>query len=136
MQRVQPQLKKRIGRGAFWVSGLSHLADWKPSSFTLEIEGQSYTGTFAAIGKAARYGGDLAITPGARLEEPEFEICIIETTSRASYLRLLSYAVRSGMLRAEIHGVIAYLSHVSENLWINWTRRRWCAPVTQPPGRR
>lgn len=97
VQRVQPQLKKRIGRGAFWVSGLSHLADWKPSTFTLEIEGQTYTGTFAAIGKAARYGGDLAITPGARLEEPEFEICIIETTSRASYLRLLSYAVRSGM---------------------------------------
>ena len=99
VQRVQPRLKKRIGKGAFWVSGLSHLADWNPSPFTLEINGQSYTGTFAAIGKAARYGGDLAITPGARLEEPEFEICIIETTSRASYLRLLSYAVRSGMPR-------------------------------------
>ena len=99
VQRVQPQLKKRIGRGAFWVSGLSHLADWRPSAFTLEIEGHSYTGTFAAIGKAARYGGDLFITPGARLEEPEFEICIIETTSRASYLRLLSYAVRAGMPR-------------------------------------
>jgi diacylglycerol kinase (ATP) len=96
---VQPRLKKRIGKGAFWVSGLSHLADWNPSPFTLEIEGQSYTGTFAAIGKAARYGGDLAITPGARLEEPEFEICIIETTSRTSYLRLLSYAVRAGMPR-------------------------------------
>ena len=99
VQRVQQRLKKRIGKGAFWVSGLSHLADWNPSPFTLEINGQSYTGTFAAIGKAARYGGDLAITPGARLEEPEFEICIIETTSRASYLRLLSYAVRSGMPR-------------------------------------
>ena len=99
VQRVQPRLKKRIGKGAFWVSGLSHLADWNPSPFTLEIDGQSYTGTFAAIGKAARYGGDLAITPGARLEEPEFEICIIETTSRASYLRLLSYAVRAGMPR-------------------------------------
>lgn len=99
VQRVQPQLKKHIGRGAFWVSGLSHLADWRPSAFTLEIEGQEYKGTFAAIGKAARYGGDLFITPGARLEEPEFEICIIETTSRATYLRLLSYAVRTGMPR-------------------------------------
>jgi diacylglycerol kinase family enzyme len=99
VQRVQPRLKKRIGKGAFWVSGLSHLADWRPSPFTLEINGASYTGTFAAIGKAARYGGDLVITPGARLEEPEFEICIIETTSRTSYLRLLSYAVRSGMPR-------------------------------------
>ena len=99
VQRVQPQLKKRIGKGAFWISGLSHLADWKPTPFTLEIDGREYTGTFAAIGKAARYGGDLSITPGARLDEPEFEVCIIETLSRFSYLRLLSYAVRSGMPR-------------------------------------
>ncbi len=99
VQRTQPRLKKRIGRGAFWISGLSHLADWKPSPFTLEINGREYTGTFAAIGKAARYGGDLLITPGARLEQPEFEVCIIETLSRFSYLRLLSYAVRSGMPR-------------------------------------
>ena len=99
VRRVQPRLKKRIGKGAFWLSGLSHLADWKPSSFTLEIDGQSYTGTFAAIGNAARYGGDLSITPGARLEEPEFEICIIETESRFSYLRLLGYTLRAGMPR-------------------------------------
>jgi len=101
VQRTHPRLKKRIGKGAFWLSGLSHLADWKPSPFTLEIDGREYKGTFAAIGKAARYGGDLFITPGARLEKPEFEICIIETLSRVSYLRLLSYAVRAGMPRNE-----------------------------------
>ena len=99
VQRTHPRLKKRIGKGAFWISGLSHLADWKPSPFNLEIDGREYVGTFAAIGKAARYGGDLMITPGARLEQPEFEVCIIEALSRFSYLRLLSYAVRSGMPR-------------------------------------
>ena len=104
VRRVQPRLKKRIGKAAFWISGLSHLADWQPAPFTLEIEGRSYTGTFAAIGKAARYGGDLAITPGARLEEPEFEICIIETLNRFGYLRLLAYALRTGMPRDK-HGV-------------------------------
>jgi YegS/Rv2252/BmrU family lipid kinase len=97
--RVQPSLKKRIGKGAFWVSGLSHLATWNPQSFTLEIDGRKYTATFAAIGKAAKYGGDLAITPGARLDEREFEICMIETTSRLRYLRLLSHAMREGMPR-------------------------------------
>ena len=97
--RVQPSLKKRIGRGAFWVSGLSHLADWNPQPFTLEINSNKYSATFAAIGKAARYGGDLAITPGARLDQPEFEICIIETTSRVRYLQLLSHAMRNGMPR-------------------------------------
>jgi len=97
--RVQPKLKKRIGKAAFWISGLSHLADWNPRPFILEINGHKYTGTFAAIGKAARYGGDLFITPGARLEKPEFEVCIIESLSRVNYLRLLSYAVRTGVPR-------------------------------------
>ena len=96
---VQPSLKKRIGKGAFWVSGLSHLALWNPQPFTLEIDGNKYTATFAAIGKAAKYGGDLAITPGARLDEREFEICMIDTTSRLRYLRLLSHALREGMPR-------------------------------------
>lgn len=99
VRRVQPSLKKRIGKGAFWVSGLSHLASWDPHPFTLEIDGREYTATFAAIGKAARYGGDLAITPGARLDQPEFEVCVIETSNRFRYLRLLSYAMRDGMPR-------------------------------------
>jgi diacylglycerol kinase (ATP) len=99
VRRVQPSLKKRIGKGAFWISGLSHLATWNPKPFTLEIDDQKYTATFAAIGKSARYGGDLSITPGARLDQREFEICIIQTMSRLRYLHLLSYALRDGMPR-------------------------------------
>jgi diacylglycerol kinase (ATP) len=99
VKRVQPSLKKRIGKGAFWISGLSHLANWNPLPFTLEINGDKYTATFATIGKAAKYGGDLAITPGARLDQPKFEVCIIETSSRMRYLRLLSHAMRNGMPR-------------------------------------
>ena len=97
VRRVQPSLKKRIGKGAFWVSGLSHLATWNPREFKLEVDGETYNATFAAIGKAARYGGDLMITPRARLDDPTFEICIIETFSRVQYLKLLSYAMREGM---------------------------------------
>ena len=99
VRRVQPSLKKRIGKGAFWISGLSHLATWNPRPFTLEINGHKYTSTFAAIGKGGKYGGDLAITPGAHLDQPEFEICIIKTTSRLRYLRLLSHAMRNGLPR-------------------------------------
>ena len=109
VKRVQPSLKKRIGKGAFWVSGLSHLATWDPRPFTLEINGDKYDATFAAIGKAARYGGDLSITPGARLDQREFEVCIIQTQSRLRYLHLLSYAMREGMPRdaAEVQFVKA-----------------------------
>lgn len=101
VRRVQPSLKKRIGKGAFWLSGLSHLATWRPRQFNLEIDGATYAASFAAIGKAARYGGDLMITPRARLDEPQFEVCIIDTFSRFRYLHLLSYALREGMPQSE-----------------------------------
>ncbi len=95
--RVHPELKKRFGKGAFWFSGLISLADWKPKPFEIEVEGTTFTATFANIGKAASYGGNLTVTPCAQIDQPDFEICIIETHSRLRYLYLLSHAMRNGV---------------------------------------
>lgn len=97
VRAVRPAMKRRIGKAAFWYSGLGHLARWRPVPFTLEIEGESFPATFAAVGKGPLYGGDLSITPHARLDQPEFEICLINSHSRLRYLRLLSSAMRGGM---------------------------------------
>ncbi len=97
VRRVHPGLKKRFGKGAFWFSGLSHLADWKPKPFELQVDGERFTATFVTIGKAASYGGDLSVTPRAQLDQPDFEIFIINSRSRIRYLQLLSYALRSGV---------------------------------------
>jgi YegS/Rv2252/BmrU family lipid kinase len=94
VSRVNPKLKKRIGKAAFWYSGFSQLADWEPIPFQIAINGQSYTVTFATIGKAASYGGDLSVTPRAQLDQPDFEICLVESRSRLRYLRMLGYALR------------------------------------------
>ena len=56
-----------------------NFAHWRPKPFILEIDGQRHPATFAALGKTPRYGGDLAITPRARLDRPEFEICLIDS---------------------------------------------------------
>jgi YegS/Rv2252/BmrU family lipid kinase len=104
VKNVRPTLKRRIGKGAFWFSGLSHLASWKPVPFEVEVDGEIFPATFAAIGKSPRYGGDLAITPRARLDKPEFEICLINSHSRLRYLHLLSHAMRDGT-RLERPGV-------------------------------
>ena len=96
VQRVHPGLKKRFGKAAFWYSGLSHLTDWQPIPFEIEINGKIYAATFATIGKAASYGGELSVTPRARLDQPEFEICLVQSRSRLRYLRLLAYAMRGG----------------------------------------
>jgi diacylglycerol kinase (ATP) len=94
---VRPALKKRIGEAAYWYSGLEHFARWKPPSFKLEADGNEYDATFAAIGKAPRYGGNLSITPRARMDRPEFEICLIHSTRRLRYLKLLPFAMFGGM---------------------------------------
>ena len=97
VDRVRPELKKRLGKAAFWYSGLESLAVWRPQEFLLDIDGQQLSATFAALGKTPRYGGNLAITPRARLDYPHFEICLIHSSQRLRYLQLLPYAMFGGI---------------------------------------
>jgi YegS/Rv2252/BmrU family lipid kinase len=96
VSHVRPRLKRRVGEAAFWYAGLGHLAHWKPREFTVEIEGEHLPATYAAIGKAPWYGGGLRITPRARLDAPEFEVCVIDSHSRLRFLRLLVHTMRRG----------------------------------------
>ncbi|HKC62529.1 MAG TPA: diacylglycerol kinase family protein [Pyrinomonadaceae bacterium] len=105
VSRVRPRLKRKIGEAAFWYSGLGHLARWRPIAFNVEVDGQTLRATFVAIGKAAHYGGGLAVTPRARLEEPEFEICVVDSKSRFHFLHLLLHAMRPLGVTKEIEGV-------------------------------
>lgn len=105
VRSVHPGLKRRAGEAAFWYAGLAHLARWPPPAFTLEVDGQSFPATFAVIGKGARYGGNLSITPRARLDQPDFEICIVDSHSRMRYLHLLTHAMRKSGLLADTSGV-------------------------------
>jgi YegS/Rv2252/BmrU family lipid kinase len=97
VEGVRPRLKRRIGKGAFWYSGIGHLLRWQPVPFRIEIDEELFEGTFAAVGKAPHYGGDLSITPRARLDEPRFEVCVINSRSRIRYLSLLARAMRAGV---------------------------------------
>ena len=93
VNEVSASLKKRFGKAAFWFTGFRQLTRWNPPVFTVTIDNQEYQATFVAIGNAASYGGDLAITPRARLDVDEFEVCIIQTKSRWRYLHLASKAL-------------------------------------------
>jgi diacylglycerol kinase (ATP) len=94
---VRPWMKRLIGKAAFWYSGLGHLAHWNPEQFEIQLPGKKLRGTFAAVGNGSRYGGNLAVTPRARLEDPEFEVCVIQSCSRLRFLHLLTYMLRNGV---------------------------------------
>jgi diacylglycerol kinase (ATP) len=97
VDRVRPALKRRVGEAAFWYSGIETFARWKPKRFIIDVDGQEQPATFAAIGKAPHYGGKLSITPRARMDRPEFEVCLINSMQRLRYLRLLPFAMFGGM---------------------------------------
>jgi len=103
---VRPRLKRRVGEAAFWYAGLAHLAHWVPREFTVEVGGERLSATYAAVGKAPWYGGGLRITPRARLDSDEFEVCVINTRSRLRYLRLLGHAMRGGAPEEGTRGLI------------------------------
>ena len=103
--RVDPRLKRRVGEAAFWYTGLGHLAHWRPVRFNVEVGGRTMRATFVAIGKAAHYGGNLAITPRAQMEEPDFEICVVDSKSRLHFLHLLSHAMRRRGVAEDVRGV-------------------------------
>ena len=108
VDRTRPALKKRVGQVAFWYAGLEQLAHWKPIEFTVEVGGEQRRATFCAIGKAPHYGGDLTITPRARLDRPEFEVCLIDAHDRRRNLKLLPFA-KFGGVPARLKG-ICYLN--------------------------
>lgn len=89
------RLKRSTGEFAYWVSGIKHLATWKPDIFSLEIDGRVFESAFTLIGNGKGYGGGMMMTPNALLEEPEFEIYILPPlANNLSYTRALMACMR------------------------------------------
>ncbi len=92
---VNKALKKYWGKGAYILSGLKTLAGYSPAELTFTVNGQTFTGYSAIIGKASKYGGNFRITPDARLENPELYVCIMHGNKPSDILRYV-YGILSG----------------------------------------
>ena len=100
---VNKNLKRRTGEFAYWLSGIKHLFSWRAEPFTIEVDGQCYEAAFALVGNGKGYGGGMMITPGARLEEPWFEVYVLPPrANNFAYLRALGACMRG---RPEVTGV-------------------------------
>jgi diacylglycerol kinase (ATP) len=100
VHRVNPTLKRLIGKGAYVLSTVRSVFSYKPNSLTItysRMDGSvaKAQGTSIIVSNAARYGGDYMITPQARLTVPSLELMIDQSHGPADFLRLLS-AIGSG----------------------------------------
>jgi len=111
---VNKKLKRRTGEVAYWLSGLKHLFLWRGEPFTIEVDGACYESTFALVGNGKGYGGGMMMTPGARLEEPWFEVYILSPPrNNFGYLSALRGCMRG---KPEIGGgLLVKGKHVRAN---------------------
>jgi len=93
---VNHRLKRATGEFAYWWCGIKHLFFGRAEPFSIEVDGNNYESAFALVGNGKGYGGGMMMTPGAKLEEPWFEVFILPPKSNNfAYLRALA-ACRKG----------------------------------------
>jgi diacylglycerol kinase (ATP) len=92
--RVDAAVKARTGKLAYWLAGWSLLG--KPlAQVQAQVDGKSYTCSFALVSKVRNYGGDFEIAQSVRLFDSQFEVVLFEGRSTLPYVKyFLSMALR------------------------------------------
>ena len=73
VQHINPALKQRFGKAAYWISGFRSVLRSLPE-FSVRVDGREYRASFALVTRVRNYGGDLQIARDVRLLSPDFEI--------------------------------------------------------------
>ena len=79
-------LKTIIGKGAYWLGGLSILGR-RLEEFVVEIGDRTYSCSFALVSKVRNYGGDLQIARDTSLFDDQFEVVLFAGQSSVRYLQ-------------------------------------------------
>jgi len=87
--KVDPGLKERFGKGAYWAAGLSQIGN-RLDQFDVSVDGTTYKVGFALASRVRNYGGDLEIALGASLLKPEFEIVLFEGSHPLRYVAYMT----------------------------------------------
>jgi len=95
---LPPQLKRWLGKGAYVLESLRQLTHYKVPRYHLSIDGRDYDCASAVIAKGHFYGGQFVCAPDARLDAPDFQICLFGRGGRWGALRATA-ALTMGLLQ-------------------------------------
>lgn len=86
VQGVNLNLKKSLGKGAYFASGLDFLARMPLKAFSVQFNEQHHESTFTVISNSSRYAGHFTIAPGASIDDDKLNVCVFNSRSRLVYL--------------------------------------------------
>ena len=92
VQRVQPAVKRRLGKVAYWIAGFRAFGE-SLAILHAQTEGRQMATGFALTSRVRNYGGDLTIASKASLFTDQFELVTFSGRSTIPYLIYLSGAV-------------------------------------------
>jgi diacylglycerol kinase (ATP) len=114
---VDPELKKRVGKLAYWIGGFGQLGRQVPE-FLVTVNGDVLPSSFALASRVRNYGGDLEIAKSASLLEDYFELVSFQGEDSFRYLKYLT-------------GVLANLLHKMQGVSIQRVRHVEFRPKDQ-----
>jgi diacylglycerol kinase (ATP) len=95
-------LKKRLGKLAYWHGGLRQIGRHK-GRFRIVVNGVERISSFALLARVRNYGGDFEIARKIRLTDNDFEIVVFERHGWKDYLRFFGGVVMNRL--GDTHGV-------------------------------
>src|SRR3546814_3692032 len=95
---LPPGLKRWLGKCAYVTESLRQLVQYKVPRYRLTSDGRYYDGASAVIAKGHFYGGKFVCAPDARLDAPDFQVCLFGMGGRLGALRATA-ALTTGLLQ-------------------------------------
>jgi diacylglycerol kinase (ATP) len=89
VRHVNPGLKARTGKFAYWVAGWSVLGH-DLAEFLVDVAGHQHLCSFALLSKVRNYGGDFEIARSVRLPDDDLEIVLLAGRSSLRYVKYFS----------------------------------------------
>jgi YegS/Rv2252/BmrU family lipid kinase len=80
-------LKRRTGKFAYVVEGVRQAFGYDFPALEVRADGKVYQGRMAVACKGRYYGGPYVAAPGAKLEDPRLEVCILPNKGMSGALR-------------------------------------------------
>ena len=87
---VDLKLKRRIGKGAYVLESLRQLFRFRFPRYRVTVDGQVFEAASVIVAKGHYYAGRYVCAPDARLDQPQFHVCLFERGGRWNAVR---YAV-------------------------------------------
>lgn len=103
---TDPELKKRLGKLAYALTGISHFAELSANSGRFRAEGFSWQGRFIAlaVGNGRQAGGGVPLCPDALLDDGLLDLTILPELDRSARLDAFAHLLRegAGSIRAQL----------------------------------